>query len=55
MGVEILEGLAEALVYSGENDENIARLIIKISETDVLLKDAANERIHLEKLILNFS
>lgn len=55
LGVEILEGLAEALVYSGENDENIARLIIKISETDVLLKDAANERIHLEKLILNFS
>ena len=55
LGVEILEGLAEALVYSGENDKNIARLIVKISETDVLLKDAANERIHLEKLILDFS
>jgi len=55
LGVEILEGLAEALVYSGENDENIARFIVKISETDVLLKDAANERIHLKKLISNFS
>ena len=55
LGVEILEGLSEALVDSGETDEAIARLIVKISETDALLKDAANERIQLEKLISTFS
>ncbi len=55
LGVEILEGLSEALVNSGETDEAISRLIVKISETDALLKDTANERIQLEKLISNFS
>lgn len=55
LGVEILEALSEALVDSGENDESVARLIVKISETDALLKDTANERIQLEKLILSFS
>jgi replication factor C small subunit len=55
LGVEILEGLSEALVGSGENDESVARLIVKISETDALLRDTANERIQLEKLILSFS
>lgn len=55
LGVEILEALSEALMDSGENDESIARLIVKISETDALLKDTANERIQLEKLILSFS
>ena len=55
LGVEILEELSEALMDSGENDESVARLIVKISETDALLKDAANERIQLEKLILSFS
>jgi replication factor C small subunit len=55
LGVEILEGLSEALLESGESDETVARLIVKISETDDLLKDAANERIQLEKLISNFS
>ena len=54
-GIEILEGLSEALVDSGETDEDIARLVVKISETDYRLKDAANERIQLEKLISNFS
>ena len=54
-GIEILEGLSEALVDSGETDVDIARLIVKISETDYLLKDAANERIQLEKLISTFS
>jgi len=55
LGVEILERLSEAIVDSGENDESIARLIVKISETDALLKDTANERIQIEKLILSFS
>lgn len=55
LGVEILEGISEALVDSGETEESVARLIIKISETDSLLKDTANERIQLEKLILSFS
>ncbi|HWQ45002.1 MAG TPA: AAA family ATPase, partial [Methanosarcina barkeri] len=45
LGVEILERLSEALADSGENDKDIARLVVKISETDALLKDAANERI----------
>jgi len=54
-GIEILEALSEALVDSGETDEAIAHLVVKISETDYLLKDAANERIQLEKLISNFS
>jgi len=55
LGIEILERLSEALIDSGETDESVARLIVKISETDAFLKDAANERIQLEKLILNFS
>jgi replication factor C small subunit len=54
-GTEILEGLSEALIDSGENDVNIARLIVKISETDARLVNAANERIQLEKLISIFS
>jgi replication factor C small subunit len=53
-GNEILEGLSEALVDSGENDTDVARLIIKISETDAILVNAANERIQLEKLISTF-
>ena len=55
LGVEILEALSEALMDSGENDKSVARLIIKISETDTLLKDTANERIQLERLFLSFS
>ncbi len=55
LGVEILEGLSEALADSGETDADIARLVVKISETDARLKDAANERIQLEKLISTFS
>ncbi|MDI9394283.1 MAG: AAA family ATPase [Euryarchaeota archaeon] len=54
-GTDILEGLAEALIDSGETDEDVARLIIKISETDAMLADAASERIQLEKLISIFS
>lgn len=54
-GVEILEKLSEALAESGESDADIARLVVKISETDALLKDAANDRIQLEKLISTFS
>ncbi len=54
-GVEILERLSEALADSGETDADIARLVVKISETDARLKDAANDRIQLEKLISNFS
>lgn len=53
-GNEILEGLSDALVDSGENDTDVARLIIKISETDAILVNAANERIQLEKLISTF-
>lgn len=54
-GTEILEGLSEALVDSGENDTDVARLVIKISETDARLINAASERIQLEKLISIFS
>ncbi len=54
-GTDILEGLAEALIDSGETDEDVARLIVKISETDSRLIDAASERIQLEKLISTFS
>ncbi|AKB53143.1 replication protein C [Methanosarcina sp. A14] len=55
LGVEILEGLSEALADSGETDTDIARIIVKISEVDAHLKDAANERIQLEKLISSLS
>jgi len=55
LGVEILEGLSEALADSGETDSDIARLVVRISETDALLKGAANDRIQLEKLISTFS
>ncbi|MDM7919045.1 MAG: AAA family ATPase [Methanosarcina sp.] len=54
-GTDILEGLTEALIDSGETDEDVARLIVKISETDSRLIDAASERIQLEKLISTFS
>lgn len=54
-GIEILEGFSEALVDLGEKDVDIARLVVKISETDACLKDAANDRIQLEKLISTFS
>ena len=54
-GTDILEGLSEALIDSGETDADIARLIVKISETDARLTDAASERIQLEKLISTFS
>lgn len=55
LGVEILEGLSEALADSGEADTDIARIIVKISDVDARLKDAANERIQLEKLISSLS
>jgi replication factor C small subunit len=55
LGVEILERLSEALADSGETDVDVSRLVVKISETDARLKDAANERIQLEKLISDFS
>ena len=54
-GSEILEGLTEALIDSGETDSDISRLIVKISEIDFRLKDTFNERIQLEKLISTFS
>lgn len=54
-GTDILEGLSEALIDSGETDADIARLIVKISETDARLTDATSERIQLEKLISTFS
>ncbi|KKG11510.1 AAA family ATPase [Methanosarcina sp. 2.H.A.1B.4] len=54
-GTDILEGLTEALIDSGENDADIARLIVKISETDARLTGASSERIQLEKLISTFS
>jgi replication factor C small subunit len=54
-GTDILEGLSEALIDSGETDADVARLIVKISETDARLTDAASERIQLEKLISTFS
>ncbi len=54
-GIDILEGLTEALMDSGETDLNAACLIVKISETDARLTDATSERIQLEKLISNFS
>jgi replication factor C small subunit len=54
-GIEILEELSEAVADSGETDADIARLAVKISETDAYLKDAANDRIQLEKLITTFS
>ncbi len=54
-GADILEGLTEALIDSGETDKNVARLIVKISEADAMLTDAASERIQLEKLISTFS
>lgn len=55
LGVEILEGLSEALAESGETDADIARIVVKISEADARLKDTANERIQLEKLISSLS
>lgn len=54
-GIEILEGLSEALADSGEPDENIARLLVKIAEADARMVAAANERIQLEYLISLFS
>jgi replication factor C small subunit len=50
-----MERLSEGIVDRGKNDESIAHVIVKISGTDALLKDTANERIQLEKLILSFS
>lgn len=52
---EILEGLSEALIDSGESDADVSRLLIKISEADAMLVSAANERIQLEKMISVFS
>ncbi|AKB80465.1 Replication factor C small subunit [Methanosarcina horonobensis HB-1 = JCM 15518] len=54
-GIDILEGLTEALIDSGETDKDVARLIVKISETDARLTDATSERIQLEELISTFS
>ncbi|WP_440954118.1 AAA family ATPase [Methanosarcina sp. Mfa9] len=54
-GIEILEGLSEALTDSGGPDENIARLLVKIAEADACMVVAANERIQLEYLISHFS
>jgi len=54
-GIEILAGLSEALVDSGESDSDIARLIVKVAETDFHLKDANSDRIQLEKLLSIFS
>lgn len=54
-GTDILEGLSEALIDSGERDKDVARLIIEISDADSRLTDATSERIQLEKLISTFS
>jgi len=54
-GTDILEGLSEALIDSGETDADIAHLIVNISEADARLTDATSERIQLEKLISTFS
>ena len=54
-GTDILEGLSEALIDSGERDKDVARLIIEISDADSRLPDATSERIQLEKLISTFS
>lgn len=54
-GTDILEGLIEALIDSGETDKDVARLIVKISETDSILTDATSERIQLERLTSTFS
>lgn len=54
-GIEILAGVSEALVDSGESDSDIARLIVKVAETDFQLKDANSDRIQLEKLLSIFS
>lgn len=54
-GTEILEGLSEALVDSGEPDKNIARLLVKVAEADARMGSAANERIQMEYLISLFS
>jgi replication factor C small subunit len=54
-GTEILEGLSQALQDLGGADLEIARLLVKIAETDACLGEAANERVQLEKLISSFS
>lgn len=55
LGSEILEGLSEVAVESGETDEDVARMLVKIAGTDFFIVDAANERIQLEKLVSDIS
>lgn len=54
-GAEILKGLSEAALGSGEPEEELALIISKIAETDFYLLDAANERIQLERLAASLS
>lgn len=54
-GIEILEGLCEAALSSGESDEDLASMVAKIADTDFYLRDAANERIQLEWLVTELS
>ncbi|MDD3041348.1 MAG: AAA family ATPase [Methanosarcinaceae archaeon] len=54
-GIEILEGLCEAALNSGDPDEDTALMVTKIADTDFYLLDAANERIQLERLVTELS
>jgi len=53
-GREILLQLHKMVVSSNENDETIAKWIIKIADTDYYLTESANDRIQIEALVAGF-
>ncbi|MCM1985509.1 MAG: AAA family ATPase [Methanococcoides sp.] len=51
-GGEVLQQLHSVVVGSGRGEDGVARAICRIADTDAMVIDSANPRIHLEKLVL---
>ncbi len=50
-GSEVIRYLYDVITRSNGSDEEIARLVLKLADADYHMKDAANDRIHLEALV----
>ena len=47
----MLQQLHSVVVDSGRGESDIARAMCRIADTDAMVIDSANPRIHLEKLV----
>jgi replication factor C small subunit len=50
-GVEIVRHLYRIVNDTGESPAILARILLKIADADLNVRSAANDRIHLERLV----